>query len=162
MRFIIVLVLFLVGCAATEVAPQQAATEEVHPRIIELDRQLAEGRISNVEHARGKLELVRQLYPNHADLHALRAYAVVIAGQLDRGEITPEMRDYLWEQRRAEFYRQEDERNARLRQQHQQGGGVTASDLLMLDALRRPFDRMRAPTNCQTRNVAGVQYTDCY
>ncbi|WP_074974792.1 hypothetical protein [Nitrosospira multiformis] len=160
MPFIMVLVLFLSGCATTEFAPQQAA-EEIHPRIIELDRQLAEGRISNVEHARGKLELVRQLYPNHAELHALRAYGVLIAGQLDRGEITPEMRDYLWEQRRVEFYRQEDERNVRLRQQSQQGG-VTASDLLMFDAIRRPFERMRAPTNCQTRNVAGVQYTDCY
>lgn len=162
MRFIIVLVLLLSGCATTGIAPQQA--EEIHPRVIELDRQLAEGRISNVEHARGKLELVRQLYPTHAELHALRAYGVVLAGQLDRGEITPEMRDYLWEERRAEFYRQEDERNARLRQQHQQqqGGGVTASDLLMLDMINRPFNRMRAPTSCQSRMVGGVEYTDCY
>ncbi len=161
MPFIMVLVLFLSGCATTEFAPQQAA-EEVHPRFVELDKQLKEGRITRLEHSRKGLALSRELYPYGTEEQALWAYAIVIYGQLERKEITEDMAQYLFSERTAQYYRERNQREARLRQQYQQGGGVTASDLLMLDAIRRPFDRMRAPTNCQTRNVAGVQYTDCY
>lgn len=161
MRIIILLVaLMLSGCATTGPAPQ--VQEEADPRMVELDRLLKEGKITNVEHARGKLERVRQKYPTHAELHALRAYGVVLGAQLDRGEITPEMADYLWAEKVVEFYKGEDERAARQRQyypQPQGGGGINAADLLMLDMIRRPFN---APSSCHTRDVAGVQYTDCY
>lgn len=159
MRFIIVLILLLSGCATTEIAPQQAAGE--HPRFIELERQLQEGRITDVEYARKGLALSRELYPHATEKQALWAYAVVVNGQAERGEITKDMADYLLTERTAQYRR---ERDTRLRQQYQQqqGGGVTASDLLMLDMLRRPFNRMQAPINCHSRTVGGAQYTDCY
>jgi hypothetical protein len=157
MPFIMLLVLFLSGCAATSV--QQAGAEE-DPRFVELKRQLREGRITNLEYARKGLALAREIHPNEKDKQALWAYAVLINGQAERGEITEEMADYLMAERTTQYHRDRELQNARLRQQYQQG--ITASDLFMLDAIRRPFDRMRAPTNCQSHTVAGVQYTDCY
>src|SRR5687768_17041252 len=104
MRFLFVLILLLSGCATTEVAPQRTA--EPHPRFVELERQMKEGRITRAEYARKGLALSRELYPNSREEHALWAYAVVVGGQEERGEITKDMAEYLMAERTAQYHRE--------------------------------------------------------
>ncbi|HVW64235.1 MAG TPA: hypothetical protein VHB01_04410 [Nitrosospira sp.] len=169
MKYILVLVLFLTGCASMQPANNTSIFEE---KMGILEYKLKTGQIGELDHAKAALAAATQYFPNDNLLIALRQEKVALASALERGSINKEEYQALWESRKSNYNEMRSQRDARVAQQQNQPMNPMQT-LIMMNAINQTANRIghsldtpqfsvNSPVNCQSYASGNGVNTTCY
>jgi hypothetical protein len=172
MKYLIVWVFFLSGCASTPPYDRNAVYDQ---KSTSLEQEKKQGKIGEVEFSTSMLQLAQRYIPDHPVMVQALNERLELASALERGEISRIEFDAQWKSR-SDFYNAKvakynadiDEENARRRDQYsrqraQQPAFNPFAAMLMMNMLNNQINRPSLqPRHCQSYAIGGTVQTDCY
>lgn len=180
MKYLIVFIVFLSGCATTQDAQyvqqereHQALEAELKERADLLVQDLKSGKLSEAEFSVKRLDLQERYFPQSRETLALLRDRLALSSALERGDITRLQFDAAWNERKRQFEVTREGDEARYQQQvaQQQNQPMNpVAALIMMNMINNGANRISnslqpltpAPVNCYSSPLGGQVVTNCY
>lgn len=183
MRYALVLLLFLSGCASTydqQYAQQEALyrynLDQVEKISSALVKDLEEGRLSEAGFSQKRLDLERQYFPEAYNTIAALQDRLTLSKAMERGEITRLQFDLAWTERKRKLQEQiaaaDAQQQQYMAQQQNQGMNPAAAMIMMnminnganriVNSVQPQYHQPPMPINCNSYAFGNGVQTTCY
>lgn len=127
-----------------------------------LQEQLGAGQITELQAAKKMHELAQTLFPHDYQFQSVRNYKVFLASKLESGQIDRTEFDYLWQERRLQYFAEREK--AQPQQVQAPAPAPDYATPLLLQSIGNAITRATAApsTRCTTSPIGNSLSTTCY